>query len=575
MLKLALLIGVSKYESGLAPLVAANRDVEAMQQVLGDPEIGGFDEVKPLINPERQVMEEAIFSLFANREKDDLVLLYFSGHGIKDDSGNLYLASCNTRKEQEKLVQPTAVAASYVQNTMSDSRSKRQVVILDCCFSGAFSQGMKVKDDGSIPIKQQLGGEGRAILTSSTSTQYSFEHPGFELSLYTHFLFEGLKTGVADLDSDGNISIDELHIYASEKVQETAPGKMKPEFYPVKEGYKILLAKVRINDPKLEYRKVVERYVINGEFPKFTRKLLDLKKDNLKISFSEARIIENEVIKPYREYNAKLKDYQEMLSEAIQHFYPLDNSIINDFKLIEQDLGLREKNAVKIQQKIIAKREVGFLISLATSIFEKLGFEEYFIKSKGVYPPYVAYKFRQPREDNEFYQLVLLQRNDGLDIYLLKEVLNISLLKIKCWEYNDFTREADTLTKGIFLILPSKTDIFLDSLHPVYADFFKGKVQGDFSLNRFYQDEYGEEECTKPKFSLVEFPFEIMSNRRDSYLVVSDNELFTNTWKISIRSREVLEEVIDYLFQQMTIQGLLQPLSSPIGNTENPPMSSS
>ena len=109
----------------------------------------------------------------------------------------------------------------------------------------------------------------------------------------------------------------------------------------------------------------------------------------------------------------------------------------------------------------------------------------------------------------------------------------------------------------------------------MYADLFKGKVQGDCSLNGFYHDEYGNEECTKPKFSLVEFPFEIMSNRRDSYLVVSDNELFTNTWKISIRSREVLEEVIDYLFQQMTIQGLLQPLSSPIGNTENPPMSSS
>ncbi|MEI1373723.1 caspase family protein [Nostoc sp.] len=571
MLKLALLIGVSEYESGLAPLTAATKDVDAMQQVLGDPVIGGFDEVKLLINPARQAMEEAIFSLFANRQKDDLVLLYFSGHGIKDDSGSLYLASCNTRKEQEKLVQPTAVAASYVQNTMSDSRSRRQVVILDCCFSGAFSQGMKVKDDGSVPIKQQLGGEGRAILTSSTSTQYSFEHPGFELSLYTHFLIEGLKTGVADLDSDGNISIDELHTYASQKVQETAPGKMKPEFYPVKEGYKILLAKVRINDPKLEYRKVVERYVINGKFSKFTRKLLDLKKDNLKITLSEARKIENEVVKPYQEYNAKLKEYKEMLSEAIQHFYPLDNSIIDDFKLIQQDFGLREKDAVKIQQRIIAQREAEFLISLATSILDKLGFEEYFIKSKGISPPYVvAYKFRQPREANEFYQLVLLQRNDGLEIYIVKEVLNIGLLTIKCWEYNDFTGGADALTKGVFLILPSKPDIFLDSLHPVYADLFKGKVQGDFSLNRFYQDENGDEECTKPKFSLVEFPIEIMSNRSDSYLVVSDNELFTNTWKISIRSREVLEEVIDYLFQQMIIQGLFQPLPSPIGNTENP-----
>ncbi|MEH2255668.1 caspase family protein [Nostoc sp.] len=545
-----------------------------MQQVLVDPEIGGFDEVKPLINLERQVMEEAIFSLFANREKDDLVLLYFSGHGIKDDSGNLYLASCNTRKEQEKLVQPTAVAASYVQNTMSDSRSKRQVVILDCCFSGAFSQGMKVKDDGFIPIKQQLGGEGRAILTSSTSTQYSFEHPGFELSLYTHFLIEGLKTGVADLDSDGNISIDELHTYTSQKVQDTAPGKMKPEFYPFKEGYKIFLAKVRINDPKLEYRKVVERYVINGKFSKFTRKLLDLKKDNLKITLSEARKIENEVVKPYQEYNAKLKEYKEMLSEAIQHFYPLDNSIIDDFKLIQQDFGLREKDAVRIQQRIIAQREAEFLISLATSILDKLGFEEYFIKSKGISPPCVAYKFRQPREANEFYQLVLLQRNDGLEIYILKEILNIGLLKMKCWEYNEFTGEADALTKGVFWILPSKTDIFLDSLHPVYADLLKGKVQGDFSLNRFYQHEYGNEEFTKPKFSLVEFPFEIISNRSDSYLVVSDTELFTNTWKISLISREVLEEVIDYLFQQMTIQGLLQPLPSPIGNTENPPMSS-
>jgi hypothetical protein len=222
-----------------------------------------------------------------------------------------------------------------------------------------------------------------------------------------------------------------------------------------------------------------------------------------------------------------------MLSEAIQHFYPLDNSIIDDFKLIQQDFGLREKDAVKIQQIIIAQREAEFLISLATSILDKLGFEEYFIKSKGIFPPYVAYKFRQPREANEFYQLVLLQRNDGLEIYIFKEVLNIGLLKIKCWEYNEFTGEADALTKGIFWILPSKTNIFLDSLHPVYADLFKGKVLGDFSLNRFYQDEYGNEEFTKPKFSLVEFPFEIISNRSDSYLVVSDTELFTNTWKIS------------------------------------------
>lgn len=123
--------------------------------------------------------------------------------------------------------------------------------------------------------------------------------------------------------------------------------------------------------------------------------------------------------------------------------------------------------------------------------------------------------------------------------------MNIGLLKIKSWKYNEFIGEVQAFTKGVFWILPSKIDIFLDSLHPVYANLFKGKVQGDCSLNQFYHDEDGNEECTELKFSLVEFPFEIMSNRRDSYLVVSHNQLFSNTWKISISSGKVLEEVID------------------------------
>ncbi|MEH1888419.1 MAG: hypothetical protein V7K92_02805 [Nostoc sp.] len=50
MAKVALLIGVSEYESGLTPLPAATKDVKAMEQVLLHPEIGGFDEVIPIIH---------------------------------------------------------------------------------------------------------------------------------------------------------------------------------------------------------------------------------------------------------------------------------------------------------------------------------------------------------------------------------------------------------------------------------------------------------------------------------------------------------------------------------------------
>jgi uncharacterized caspase-like protein len=95
MVKIALLIGVSEYEPGLNPLPGTIKDVEAMQQVLVRTDIGAFIEsdITVLKNPDRQKMEEEIEKLFTSRQKDDLVLLFFSGHGIKDDNGKLYLAT--------------------------------------------------------------------------------------------------------------------------------------------------------------------------------------------------------------------------------------------------------------------------------------------------------------------------------------------------------------------------------------------------------------------------------------------------------------------------------------------------
>jgi uncharacterized caspase-like protein len=256
MKKFALLVGVSSYENGLEQLPKAVKDAEALRAALEDPETGGFqpENVKLLINPNRNELEVAAFSLFSSSGKDDLVLFYFSGHGIKDEYGSLFFATRETKKNDGLLIPPTASSASTLQNSMTRSKSQRQVVILDCCFSGAFAKGLTSKDSGSVDIKAQLGGQGRAVLTSSTSTQYSFEADDSDLSVYTRFIVEGIEKGAADLDGDGQISVDELHEYAYSRVHEAAPA-MNPEFYPFKEGHKIFIAKTRTDDPKLIYRK--------------------------------------------------------------------------------------------------------------------------------------------------------------------------------------------------------------------------------------------------------------------------------------------------------------------------------
>ncbi len=369
MAKVALLIGVSEYEPGLNPLPAAVKDVEAMRRVLANPEMGGFAEadIRVLKNPQRQEMEEAIYRLFANRQKDDLLLFYFSGHGIKDESGRLYLSTRSTRKENGRLFEPSAVAASTLHERINKSKSERQVLILDCCFSGAIAQGLTVKDDGSVNVQEHLGGKGRAILTASTSTQYSFEQEGSELSVYTRYLVEGIEKGAADKDGDGWIAVDELHEYASIKVTEAAPA-MTPKFYPVEGGYRIRLAKSPKDDPKLKYRKEVERRINRGKFSIPARRLLNSLRLKLKLDPEVAAAIEAEVQQPYLEYHRKLEEYEETLVEAIKAESTLSETTLKDLRDYQEHLGLRDEDVAPIEQRLMGQQKATSIASIEQPI---------------------------------------------------------------------------------------------------------------------------------------------------------------------------------------------------------------
>jgi formylglycine-generating enzyme required for sulfatase activity len=361
MAKVALLIGVSEYKPGFDPLPAAVKDVEAIRRVLLNPEMGDFalEDITVLKNPQPLQMQYAIYNLFTNRQNDDLVLLYFSGHGIKDESGRLYLASCETYKENGSLVKPSAVEARQLHDSMNESRSQRQVIILDCCFSGAIAKGLTVKDDGRVDIQTQLGGKGRAILTSSTSTQSSFAEESSELSVYTRYLVEGIEKGAADKDGDGYITVDELHDYAFEKVKEASPA-MTPKFYPVEEGFKIKLAKAPVDDPRLKYRKAVESIAKEdeGEISVVNQLYLDELRNNLGLSPGEAKAIDSEVLQPYHQRQEKLRRYEQALSKTIQQKSQLTEKDYNAFKRLQTILNLRDEDIAPIEQRVLGEKKV-------------------------------------------------------------------------------------------------------------------------------------------------------------------------------------------------------------------------
>lgn len=255
MAKVALLIGVSDYGPGFNWLPGATKDLEAMQRILQHPDMGAFTEVKTLKNPDPLTMQAAIAALFKDkvREQDDLALFFFSGHCVNDHYNQLYFATRLTCKNPKgELVPSSAVPASFVQEIMSESCSRQQVVILDCCFSNAFANVWSDENYIPIDIEKQLGGTGRVILTASNSTQEFFiPHKGFEISTYTSYLVEGIETGAADLDRDRFVSVGELHQYISEKLQGTS-AMIEPQIYTFEDSSNISLTKSHTKKLQLE-----------------------------------------------------------------------------------------------------------------------------------------------------------------------------------------------------------------------------------------------------------------------------------------------------------------------------------
>ncbi|MFJ5984737.1 caspase domain-containing protein [Lentzea sp. NPDC092896] len=222
----ALIIASHEFaDPGLSSLRAPAHDAARLGEVLADPRIGGFH-VRTLINSPASEVNEAVEDFFADREPDDLLVLHFSGHGVKDEAGELHFATSSTKLSR---LAGTAVGADFVARRMNRSRSRRIVLLLDCCYSGAFGRGMVARAGGAIGLEEQFGGSGRAVITASSAMEYAFEGAAVadssegEPSVFTSALVEGLESGDADRDQDGHVGLDELYEYVYDRVRRVTP----------------------------------------------------------------------------------------------------------------------------------------------------------------------------------------------------------------------------------------------------------------------------------------------------------------------------------------------------------------
>jgi hypothetical protein len=245
----ALLIGVSRFDDPkLAKLNSPQSDVEAFANVLKDPSRGAFESVTVSVDQDLLTIRDQLSVLLDGRSADDMILFYYSGHGIMAKGQRLYLATGQSSFDKP---QPRSLATSEIRDMMEQSRAGRLVVILDCCHSGVFAEGAK---GAAATITDETfgsgdGAEGQYVLTASDGLQYAYDgagvlkeaKPGPALSRFTSWLVDGLAKGDAS-PFDEQITLDSLYQYLCRRARAEG-NSMTPQRFVKRGSGELVIAK--------------------------------------------------------------------------------------------------------------------------------------------------------------------------------------------------------------------------------------------------------------------------------------------------------------------------------------------
>lgn len=232
----ALLVGVSGYtDQRFRQLRSPARDVARLAELLRDPDIGQYDEVRTLTRPTEttgRALQVAIAELTADRAWDDTVLLYLSCHGVKDETGQLYFAARDT---SDGLLAATGVASAYVRERLERCIAGTRVQLLDCCFSAAFAAGFASKS-GDRPLSNEDPGRGYVVITATNHYEYAWEGTSVvpedpTTSVFTNAVLDALTDTTADRDGDGWISDRDLYEYVHREVRARTRGTQTPTHF--------------------------------------------------------------------------------------------------------------------------------------------------------------------------------------------------------------------------------------------------------------------------------------------------------------------------------------------------------
>ncbi|MEU9716980.1 caspase family protein [Streptomyces sp. NPDC047976] len=218
----AVLIGTATYASrDLKAIPHSKHNVRGLADVLTDRALGGFAarDVRLVDDPGKA--QDIMGPVAAAAEQaEDVLLVYYSGHGLLTGAGDLHLSLT----ESEPGLDWTSLAFSYLAGVVKESDAAVRIVILDACYSGRAHADLM--SAGPLLVRDQLSVfKGIYSLTSAPENRTSKAPPGARYSAFTGFLLETVREGVPG--AGPTVSLNEVYEVVRRRMR--AEGLALPE----------------------------------------------------------------------------------------------------------------------------------------------------------------------------------------------------------------------------------------------------------------------------------------------------------------------------------------------------------
>lgn len=254
-------IGSSRFKNGAFNLTYPAKDVNDLNTLLQTFNGSVFAEVKSMVFTDERVSSSMLKEIrrhFSTAGRNDVVLLFFAGHGVLDPDFNYYLSAYDM-----DFNTPAKGGIEYTEMEMllDSIVPLKKLFLIDACHSGELDRDdyslaenantekneyVSFRNVGSGIVKKEgIGlkstsellkelfadlrrGTGATVISSAGGAEYAMESDAWKNGLFSYCLLEGLKEKSADSDHDGKISVSELLQYVTLNVTKLSGGKQNP-----------------------------------------------------------------------------------------------------------------------------------------------------------------------------------------------------------------------------------------------------------------------------------------------------------------------------------------------------------